>query len=832
MLSSNMLLLNLILLIDVTFSTPTSVTTTLAFGTTPQGTATRYQTVILSNTGKFAALNLASISVGATVNYQQANSCPVGATLAPLANCSITVAFTPQGLGALGGTLTVTDDSLNVANSTQTTKLSGTSSPGGPALSLSVTSLTFGRVTQATPPNSSPQNTVTVTNKGTVNMNISISSSNGNFTVVAATTNACGNGFNVTLTPGANCNAAVTFTPPFQGVAATGDRDGILFITNNSGVAGTYQGEVALKGTATGIPLASLCVKGTNCTKTLTFPGVIQSNPPNSSPIQTVTLKNVGNVPLTLQNRFIGFTNDFLVANLATNNCTAGQVLAPNSNCDIGVTFNPSLTRITGPRSDLLRVFTNSNDIGNSEIDIALEGIALGTPIASLSVTTFTFPNTAFGNTSARKTAVLTNTGNNPLIIQAFQLQNSNDFQLPAPLSNACPLGGAGLSPATSCNIDITFAPNGTTAGLRTDVLDVIDFNNNVVSSIQQISVSGVATGGTTTLSLAVSPLTGLNFGNQTINTISGPQTVTVTNNNTVNMNIGVGATTAEFSVGGTCAGAIIPAASCTVFVEFAPNFLGTRNDVLFISVNISGANAREAIPLAGVGVGSVSLGTSPTNLAFPDTQQGGVSASQSVVIRNNGTAPVAISNIFTAFGTFNIGGNLDYQQLNTCNINIRLVPGASCTVNVFFTPLATGSIGARTGNLVIVENVNNNIVRQVVPLTGNAIGTPNLVLSPAGLTFLDQATPFGAGVVQQFNLSNTGTAPVTITTWGSTGDFNISNIFSTCGNPIPAGASCNAFVSFNPNTAGLRQAHLFVLSNSNNTNSFQSMTLTCFGTP
>src|SRR5438105_14079101 len=46
MLSSNMLLLNLILLIDVTFSTPTSVTTTLAFGTTPQGTATRYQTVI------------------------------------------------------------------------------------------------------------------------------------------------------------------------------------------------------------------------------------------------------------------------------------------------------------------------------------------------------------------------------------------------------------------------------------------------------------------------------------------------------------------------------------------------------------------------------------------------------------------------------------------------------------------------------------------------------------------------------------------------------------------------------------------------------------------
>jgi hypothetical protein len=182
-------------------------------------------------------------------------------------------------------------------------------------------------------------------------------------------------------------------------------------------------------------------------------------------------------------------------------------------------------------------------------------------------------------------------------------------------------------------------------------VLDVFDFNNNVVSSIQQISVNGVATGGTSTLSLTVSPLTGLNFGNQTINTISGPQTATITNNNTVNMNIGVFATTAEFSVGGTCAGAIIPAASCTVFVEFAPNLLGTRNDELFINVSISGASGRQAVPLAGVGVGSVSLGTSRTSLAFPDTQQGGVSASQSVVIRNNGTAPVAINNIFTAFG-------------------------------------------------------------------------------------------------------------------------------------------------------------------------------------
>ena len=57
----------------------------------------------------------------------------------------------------------------------------------------------------------------------------------------------------------------------------------------------------------------------------------------------------------------------------------------------------------------------------------------------------------------------------------------------------------------------------------------------------------------------------------------------------------------------------------------------------------------------------------------------------------------MAINNIVTAFGTFNTGGNLDYQQLNTCNLNVRLVPGGSCTVNVFFSPLATGSIGMRT---------------------------------------------------------------------------------------------------------------------------------------
>jgi hypothetical protein len=113
---------------------PTSLTfTALAVGSTSAS-----QTVTLTNSGN-AALNISSISVGASSSYEnqfsQTNNC--GTSLAMGANCIITVSATPTLVGPVTASISITD---NAAGSPQTVGLTGTGSPF--SLTTSCTSLT------------------------------------------------------------------------------------------------------------------------------------------------------------------------------------------------------------------------------------------------------------------------------------------------------------------------------------------------------------------------------------------------------------------------------------------------------------------------------------------------------------------------------------------------------------------------------------------------------------------------------------------------------------------------------------------------------------------
>ncbi|HEV2381082.1 MAG TPA: choice-of-anchor D domain-containing protein [Terriglobia bacterium] len=83
-------------------------TTSLTFASQLVGTTSTAQTVTLTNTGNFA----------------ETNNC--GSSLAQNASCQISVTFTPQSVGLLSGTLTITDNSNGAAGSMQTVSLSGT----------------------------------------------------------------------------------------------------------------------------------------------------------------------------------------------------------------------------------------------------------------------------------------------------------------------------------------------------------------------------------------------------------------------------------------------------------------------------------------------------------------------------------------------------------------------------------------------------------------------------------------------------------------------------------------------------------------------------------
>jgi len=101
--------------------------TTFAFASQPTTTSSSPESFTLSNTGT-ATLNIASIGFTGTNpgDFSQNTTCgSPPTTLAANSTCTIAVTFTPAASGSRSASLTVTDNSNNVAGSTQSSTLSG-----------------------------------------------------------------------------------------------------------------------------------------------------------------------------------------------------------------------------------------------------------------------------------------------------------------------------------------------------------------------------------------------------------------------------------------------------------------------------------------------------------------------------------------------------------------------------------------------------------------------------------------------------------------------------------------------------------------------------------
>ena len=106
-----------------------------------------------------------------------------------------------------------------------------------------------------------------------------------------------------------------------------------------------------------------------------------------------------------------------------------------------------------------------------------------------------------------------------------------------------------------------------------------------------------------------------------------------------------------------------------------------------------------------------------PTSLIFSNQNVGTTSAAQTVTVTNSGTAALTISSI-TLTGT-NSG---DFAQTNNCPAS--LAANASCTINVTFTPSATGS---RTASVALTDNATGS--PQTIALSGTGVTTADEVM-------------------------------------------------------------------------------------------------------
>ncbi len=288
---------------------------------------------------------------------------------------------------------------------------------------------------------SAPQN-VGVYNGGNQNLTVSnITISGTSFALATASSSPCKKG--IVLTPGTQCQVAVTTTPTHAG-----NFSGTVTFTSNSLNTTATKQNVALSGFVYG-PYV------TPSPASLAFaPQVVNS----TSAVKTVTLTNNGNFYAAL----IGTptsSNPAFTVGIGT--CTSQ--LAVGSSCKLSVTFTPTAaTAYTGT----LTVPINSTG-GGTWPSVTINVSGNGTWMA-LSPSGLNFGSQTVGTTSTPRNVSVINKGTTTVSISGITLAGSNpgDF---AEITNC----GSTLAAGAHCVIQVTFTP--TTTGSRTAQVAVSD---------------------------------------------------------------------------------------------------------------------------------------------------------------------------------------------------------------------------------------------------------------------------------------------------------------------------------------------------------------------
>jgi hypothetical protein len=264
---------------------------------------------------------------------------------------------------------------------------------------------------------------------------------------------------------------------------------------------------------------------------------------------------------------------------------------------------------------------------------------------------------------------------------------------------------GASLAANASCTINVSFTPVTTTKGTRAAALTVTDAGHDTAL----INLTGTSlnntTGGATALGFATPPApacpqdNAFTFCSQAVHTASGTQNFLLTAGNTA-----TGLTFAFAAVPGlpsefalsdftiasnACGSTLTTGASCAVGVQFTPTTTGARAAILKAT---DAAGDSTLIYLAGSTSSGLSItpsGQAPAcstgnTFEFCNTPTGGSDGATAFTLTNtSGTQVTGIT-----VPTTSVGG--DFTVPNTSCLTV-LAAGASCGINVKFSPATTG---------------------------------------------------------------------------------------------------------------------------------------------
>jgi sugar lactone lactonase YvrE len=689
------------------------------------GTTSSPLLVTLTNTG-VSPLTISSIVT--SVNYTQTNTCPSpSATLAPQANCSISVTFAPTVAGSDPGTLTITD---NAGDSPQSVPLAATfttpQQPVSPGTSTTFTNAAIMSET-VTLPSDAIMNATASKAVSFIPVSPAVFSStrlpgtiqdpnwSGGITPIPAGTtctviaNTGGNCIvirDLCFDSGGNritCNITAPTTPiqltahyetpsspSCPGYIIADDNQPNWAIITNA----YYPGDTTIGGGTKTLNTDTAVVDlgAGNCVTSITGPAVslapaslvfpAQSVGTTSSPL-VVTLTNTGVLPLTISS--IATSGDYA----QTNTCPIpSATLPPQANCSISVTFKPT---VAGTDPGMLTITDNASGSPQS-VPLAATFTTSQQSVSPGNSTTFTNGTIMSEKVQLPPDAVMNGTASKAVSFIPVSPAVFSSTRLP----------GTPQSPNWSGGI--TPIPAGTTCTV------IANTGGNCIVIRDLCFDSG---GNRITCNITATTPIQLTSQYETPSSPSCPGYI-IADDDQKNWAV----ITNAYSPGDTTIGG----GTKTLNTDTAVVDLGAVNCVTSIT--------GPAVSLA------------PPSLSFPAP-----SSPLVVTLTNTGVLPLTISNIATSG---------DYAQTNTClSPSPTLAPQANCSISVTFKPTVAST---DPGTLTITDNASNS--PQSVPLAAT-FTTPQQPVSPGTSTTFNNATIMSETVLLPPDANMTGTGTV-----------------------------------------------------------------------
>lgn len=279
-----------------------------------------------------------------------------------------------------------------------------------------------------------------------------------------------------------------------------------------------------------------------------------------------------------------------------------------------------------------------------------------------------------------------------------------------------------------------------------------------------------------------------LSFGPQQVGTTSAAQTFTLTNNSSTALSISSIAASSNFAATNTCGSSLAAGANCTISVTFGPTTFGPLTGTITISDNAA-SGSSQTVKLSGKGYsGAVSL--SPTSLAFGNQLVGTTSAAQTVTVTNTSSAPLII---------VSVASSTHFTATTDCPLQpSTLAGGASCHINVTFSPTVMGST---TEQITLVDSANDS--PQAIPMMGTGVESV-VTFSPTSIDF--GSIQAGSTKTLTTTLTNTGTSDLLISSISITASVStIPSPYTESDNcprsptGIPVHGSCTISITFAP---------------------------------